>query len=357
MDFNRAYRNDLTAGINVNKSSLPSISFSNFDQEKKIESFQKTILNFQSTSTIQYTSNDRFDDSRIDYNDVNLLNTELNYTLNDNLKINIIYNKSANARLGFDQIDTFANSLTLDSSATLTNPYLNYIKQPTNYIFEKHLDFNEKLNSHFIGSSLDNSYGLISEYANTSLNNKFISFSVGYLNEDNSILGSSFSGAFGNLNNSETFFTDSSLGYKWNTNSEILFKMAYANSQTNFENLGLINEFSSIDSSYYSLGYGKKSLLFNDDKSTFTLTRPLKVDNGNLDMAVPRYATNDNNIIRENNNINLAPNNDQLNLEFNYNTNKHNNIFNIGFLSIFNNNHSNQSSIENLFKISYKYLF
>ena len=283
------------------------------------------------------TSNDRFDDSRIDYNDVNLLNTELNYTLSDNSKINIIYNKSANARLGFDQIDTLANNLTLDPSATLSNPYLNYIKQPTNYSFEKHLDFNEKLNTHIIDSSFDESYGVISEYTNTSLKNKFISFSVGYLNEDNTILGSSFSGAFGNLDNSETFFTDSSFAYKMNTNNEILFKMAFANSQTNFEDLGLINEFSNIVSSYYSLGYGKKSLLFNNDKSTFSLTRPLKVDNGNIDMAVPKYATSDNRIIRENSNTDLAPDNDQLNLEFDYNINKHNNNFNIGFLSIINN--------------------
>ena len=60
--FHRAYRNDLTAGINVNKSSLPSISFSDFDQEKKIETVQNKILNFQSTTTVQYTSNDEFDD-------------------------------------------------------------------------------------------------------------------------------------------------------------------------------------------------------------------------------------------------------------------------------------------------------
>ena len=90
-----------------------------------------------------------------------------------------------------------------------------------------------------------------------------------------------------------------------NTNNEVLFKMAYANSQTNFEDLGLINEFSNIDSSYYSLGYGKKSLLFNNDKSTFSLARPLKVDNGNIDMAVPKYATSDNEIIRENSNDNF----------------------------------------------------
>ena len=119
----------------------------------------------------------------------------------------------------------------------------------------------------------DESYGVISEYTNTSLKNKFISFSLGYLNEDNTILGSSFSGAFGNLDNSKTFFTDSSLAYKMNTNNEILFKMAYANSQTNFEDIGLISEFSNIDSSYYSIGYGKKSLFFNNDKSTFSLTR------------------------------------------------------------------------------------
>ena len=142
-----------------------------------------------------------------------------------------------------------------------------------------------------------------------------------------------------------------------NTNNEILLKMAYANSQTNFEDLGLINEFSNVESSYYSLGYGKKSLLFNNDKSTFSLTRPLKVDNGNIDMAVPKYATSDNRIIRENSNINLTPDNDQLDLEFNYNINKQNNNFNIGFLSIINNNHSNQSSNENLFKLSYNYLF
>jgi hypothetical protein len=213
------------------------------------------------------------------------------------------------------------------------------------------------LNTHIIDSSFDASYGLISEYTNTSLNNKFFSFSVGYLNEDNAILGSSFSGAFGNLNNSETLFTDSSLAYKMNTNNEILFKMAFANSQTNFKDPGLINEFSNIDSSYYSLGYGKKSLFLNNDKSTFSLTRPLKVDNGNIDIAVPIYATYDNQIIRENSNINLAPNNDQLNLEFVYNINKHKNNFNIGFLSIINNNHSNQSSIENLFKLSYDYSF
>ena len=103
------------------------------------------------------------------------------------------------------------------SSATLSNPYLNYIKESTNYSFEKHLDSNEKLNTHIIDSSFDESYGVISEYTNTSLKNKFISFSVGYLNEDNTILGSSFSGAFGNLDNSETFFTDSSLAYKMNT--------------------------------------------------------------------------------------------------------------------------------------------
>ena len=78
--------------------------------------------------------------------DPKFLNSELNYTLNDNSKINIIYNKSANARLGFDQIDTFANNLTLDPSSTLSNPYLNYIKESTNYSFEKHLNFNEKLN-------------------------------------------------------------------------------------------------------------------------------------------------------------------------------------------------------------------
>ena len=74
-------------------------------------------------------------------------------------------------------------------------------------------------------------------------------------------------------------------------------------------------------------------------------------------MAVPKYATPDNKIIRENSNINLTPDNDQLNLELNYNINKHNNNFNIGFLSLINNNHSNQSPIENLFKLSYNYSF
>ena len=119
----------------------------------------------------------------------------------------------------------------------------------------------------------------------------------------------------------------------------------------------MINKFSNINSSYYSLGYGKKSLFLNNDRGTFSFTRPLKVDKGNININVPRYATQDNRIIRENSNINLAPNNDKLNLEFDYNINKHNDNFNIGFLSIINNNHSNQSSIENLFKLSYNYSF
>ena len=133
---------------------------------------------------------------------------------------------------------------------------------------------------------------------------------AGYLNEDQSMLGSQSSGAFGQMSNNTTFFSV----YLNNTVGDWDFAVAGEVGQANptVSQSQFINNISSLSTSAFSLRAARP--FTNGSTLSFSLSQPLRVENGSAALSLPTDRTQDGEVLHQALSAPLAPSGRQLDL-------------------------------------------
>ncbi|MYG64313.1 MAG: hypothetical protein F4099_03825 [Synechococcus sp. SB0673_bin_10] len=138
-----------------------------------------------------------------------------------------------------------------------------------------------------------------------------IAFGAGYLNAQDSLLGSSASGALGQLSGQTLFFTtelDTALPAGWQLAAQGELGMvgpSVASSQ-------FINDFSSLSTSAFRLAASRP--FANGSTLRFSLSSPLRVDSGAADLSLPTGRTQDGSVTGRDFSASLVPTGRQLDL-------------------------------------------
>ncbi|MXY62170.1 MAG: hypothetical protein F4Y87_01730 [Synechococcus sp. SB0665_bin_28] len=138
-----------------------------------------------------------------------------------------------------------------------------------------------------------------------------ITFGAGHLNEQNSLLGSSASGALGQLSGQTLFFTtelDTALPAGWQLAAQGELGMvgpSVASSR-------FINDFSSLSTSAFHLAASRP--FANGSTLCFSLSSPLRVDSGAADLSLPTGCTQDGIVTGRDFSASLVPTGRQLDL-------------------------------------------
>ena len=117
-------------------------------------------------------------------------------------------------------------------------------------------------------------------------NDTQFSLQTGLLTEPKGFLGSSVSGAYGNLDNSDTLFSGLQIFHesdKFYTTGSLF----YGKTDTNFKEQGLISNLEGVKSSSFSLGLFSKKGFGKHDSFGIQIDQPLRLEEGRMDLSVP----------------------------------------------------------------------
>jgi len=225
-----------------------------------------------------------------------------------------------------------------------TNKKLNYslkalLDNPWSSFTEKGLSFGKsfQFNKGSIGimtsfgknSSMDpfdsessNNQGMIVDFLNKSKN---LGLQIGKLNEKGSFNGIASSGMFNTNKSSITnyaginFAHENSLGY-W-------VGSFYHGSNPGKQLNGIMNKISKSNSNAFTLGYQPK---FKNSarKLVFSVSQPLKVTKGQLELQLPAFRTPNKNVLMSSHSLNLAPESKEIHSKITYEQN-----LEVGFIS------------------------
>jgi len=185
------------------------------------------------------------------------------------------------------------------------------------------------------------SSGLLVEYKKSYRDTQF-SLQTGLLTEPKGFLGSSVSGAYGNLDNSDTLFSGLQIFHE-SDNFYTTGSIFYGKTDTNFKEQGLISSLDDFKSSSFSVGLFSKKGFGKYDSFGFQIEQPLRLEEGRMDISVPVGRTKYREVLFQDYSMDIAPSGRELDLKL-----IHNWPFSTGIISsrigyIKDNNHfSNQ---------------
>ena len=158
--------------------------------------------------------------------------------------------------------------------------------------------------------------GILLEYKKNSINYQ-ISFQTGLLNEPKAFLGGSLGGAYGDLDESKSYFSGIQALYEF-TNFYTSGSLFYGKTITNFNKVGLISNMNNFKSSSLSLGLFSKKGFGEDDSFGVLLSQPLRLEEGEIDLSVPIGRTKSRSVLFEDYSVDLSPSGREMNLQFVY---------------------------------------
>ena len=185
------------------------------------------------------------------------------------------------------------------------------------------------------------SSGLLIEYKKNYKDTQF-SLQTGLLTEPKGFLGSSVSGAYGDLDNSDTLFSGLQIFHETD-NFYTTGSLFYGKTDTNFKKQGLISSLDNFKSSSFSVGLFSKKGFGEYDSFGFQIEQPLRLEEGRMDISIPVARTKSRVVLFEDYSMDIAPTGRELDLQL-----IHNWPFSTGIISsrigfIKENNHfSNQ---------------
>ncbi len=185
------------------------------------------------------------------------------------------------------------------------------------------------------------SSGLLIEYKKNYKDTQF-SLQTGLLTEPKGFLGSSVSGAYGDLDNSDTLFSGLQIFHETD-NFYTTGSLFYGKTDTNFKKQGLISSLDNFKSSSFSVGLFSKKGFGEYDSFGFQIEQPLRLEEGRMDISIPVARTKSRVVLFEDYSMDIAPSGRELDLQL-----IHNWPFSTGIISsrigfIKENNHfSNQ---------------
>ena len=158
--------------------------------------------------------------------------------------------------------------------------------------------------------------GLVVEYQ-TNLDNFNLSVQAGLLTENSGLLGSSFHGGYGSLEESLTYFSgiDALISWKKVNLSGSLF---VGQTRPKLYETGIISGLEDLSSSSFNFSFFAKELFNKSDSFGLRISQPLRLENGGVYFSIPVGRKPDKEIIFENYRSDLNPSGRQVDLEFIY---------------------------------------
>ena len=161
------------------------------------------------------------------------------------------------------------------------------------------------------------SSGLLVEYKKNFKDTQF-SLQTGLLTEPKGFLGSSVSGAYGNLDNSDTLFSGLQIFHE-SDNFYTTGSLFYGKTDTNFKEQGLISSLDNFKSSSFSLGLFSKKGFGEYDSFGFQIEQPLRLEEGRMDISVPVGRTKYREVLFQDYSMDIAPSGRELDLKLIHN--------------------------------------
>ena len=160
------------------------------------------------------------------------------------------------------------------------------------------------------------SSGLVVEYQ-TLLENHEISFQSGVLAESSAMLGSSFTGAYGRLDDTFTYFSgiNTSLNF---VNLKLKGSYFYGMTKPDLIQQGMIKDVSRLTSSSFNLTLYKKGFFNKQDSFGFSLSQPLKLESGEMEFSLPYRRTVTKEVLFDDFSVSLDSSGRQVDMEFIY---------------------------------------
>ena len=161
------------------------------------------------------------------------------------------------------------------------------------------------------------SSGLLVEYKKNYKDTQF-SLQTGLLTEPKGFLGSSVSGAYGNLDNSDTLFSGLQIFHE-SDNFYTTGSLFYGKTDTNFKEQGLISSLDNFKSSSFSVGLFSKKGFGKYDSFGFQIEQPLRLEEGRMDISVPVGRTKYREVLFQDYSMDIAPSGRELDLKLIHN--------------------------------------
>ena len=117
---------------------------------------------------------------------------------------------------------------------------------------------------------------------NITLENQEISFQSGVLAESSAMLGSSFRGAYGRLDDSLTYFSGINTTFNF-SNFRLMGSYFYGMTKPDLGQEGIIKDISALTSSSFNLTLYKEGFFNKQDSFGFSLSQPLRLESGEID--------------------------------------------------------------------------
>ncbi len=230
----------------------------------------------------------------------------------------------------------FSSGMSLDSHSGLKSkkelqhnyPLKALIANPWASFTEKGLSFGRSFFYKNYSIDVVNSVGKnkkIDPFANSSSSNhtlmfdvsnlsKTISFQYGVLKEKDGVNGLTGSGIFNTQKNSFTRF--SGLSFAKQTSLGLFVGSIYQGNNPGRNNISIFSNFSKTKSEAYSFGF--QPILDSHHKLVFSVSQPLKVTRGFVDLELPSRRTKNKELLFSNHRINLSSNSTEINSKISY---------------------------------------
>ena len=295
-------------------------------------------------------------------NDVIFNNIMSNFRVDENLTLKFTANTT---NIGIQNFNK-RNDLSSFNSETLRSPFFDKSKSGIGVNSEIDLGNNEILlgyhNTDYkigLSSELKSSENITASFNGS--NNIFDQYAIafGLLIENGSLLDSEGSGAF-SLDESKNYsqYMGLNLSKNLTNNLNLKFISAHGVSQLSHLKNNFIAGSTNIYSSSYNAMIDRYNLFHENDKFTFSISQPHRVDRGDFKLKLAQLAETNGNIEYLYKNASLTPSGRQVNLGLDYTYMPSNDMM-IGFKTtlIRNRNHVSDSNLEQNFSISTKFRF
>ena len=228
--------------------------------------------------------------------------------------------------LGFDQERKFLNQFFGREEST--SPFLNFAKEGSFLGAGKSILRSSSISgAFFTGKHPDLMYfpnhnktssGLVVEYQ-ALLNNQEISFQSGVLSESSAMLGSSFRGAYGRLDDTLTYFSGINSSFVF-SNFKLMGSYFHGMSKPKLDQQGMVKDISRLTSSSFNLTLYKTGLLTKADSFGFSVSQPLKLESGEINFSLPYRRTVKKEVLFNDFSASMEASGRQVDMEFIYST-------------------------------------
>ena len=161
------------------------------------------------------------------------------------------------------------------------------------------------------------SSGLLVEYKKNFRDTQF-SLQTGLLTEPKGFLGNSVSGAYGNLDNSDTLFSGLQIFHE-SDNFYTTGSIFYGKTDTNFKEQGLISSLDNFKTSSFIVGLFSKKGFGRYDSFGLQIEQPLRLEEGRMDISVPVGRTKYREVLFQDYSMDIAPSGRELDLKLIHN--------------------------------------